>query len=68
MITNEQGTYLQVLHIGEQKDRFKAAMEACNSWIIFNGQPDAVRHVCAKCMQIYEIGGKLSEITPLYLR
>lgn len=64
----QQGTYLQVPHIGEQKDQPKAAMVAHNNWIVFNGQPDAVRHVCAKCMWIYEISGKFSKITPLDLR
>ena len=42
-----------VPHTGLQADRFKAAMEERNEWIVLNGQPDAVRHVCDRCMRIF---------------
>jgi hypothetical protein len=58
------GTYLQVPHTGEQKDRFKVAMEVRSNWIVLNGQPDAVRHVCDKCMRIYRIDGEYRKIAP----
>jgi len=45
--------YLTVPHTGDQSDRFKAAMEERNQWIILNGQPDAVRHACDLCMRIF---------------
>ena len=41
--------------MGEQKDRFKGAMEEHNNWIILNGQPDAVHHICDKCMRVYQM-------------
>lgn len=53
-----QETILQVPHVGDQKDRFKAAMEARNNRIILNGQPDAVHHVCDKCHRIFEMDGE----------
>lgn len=53
-----QGTCLQVPHTGEQKDRFKAAMESQNEHIVLYGQPGAVRHVCHKCMRVYEMDGE----------
>jgi hypothetical protein len=56
-----QGTYLQVPHVGEQKDRFKAAMETRNTQIILSGQLDAVQHVCDKCMRIYQMDGEYSK-------
>lgn len=45
---------LQVNHNGENKDRFTAAMEERNQDFILNGQPDAVRHVCKKCLREFE--------------
>ncbi|KDR71533.1 hypothetical protein GALMADRAFT_102508 [Galerina marginata CBS 339.88] len=45
--------YLTVPHTGDQSNRFKAAMEERNEWIILNGQPDAVRHACDLCMRIF---------------
>lgn len=54
----EMGTILRVPQTGDQKDRFKSAMEARNNRIVLNGQPDAVRHVCDKCMRIYQMGGE----------
>jgi hypothetical protein len=59
---NQQGTHLQVLHTGEQKDWFKSAMEARNTWIALNDQPDAVHHVCDKCMCIYHMDGEYCTI------
>ncbi|KAF8230269.1 hypothetical protein L208DRAFT_1476566 [Tricholoma matsutake] len=53
-----QGTCLQVPHTGEQKDRFKAAMESQNEHIVLYGQPGAVHHVCHKCMCVYEMDGE----------
>ncbi|EDR05355.1 uncharacterized protein LACBIDRAFT_329773 [Laccaria bicolor S238N-H82] len=50
-----QGTLLRVPHTGSQSDRFKAAMEERNKQIIMEGQPDAVRHTCKKCMRIYKM-------------
>ena len=41
-----RGKLLVVPHTGLQADRFKAAMEERNEWIVLNGQPDAVRHIC----------------------
>jgi hypothetical protein len=50
-----RGRLLKVPHTGPQSDRFKAAMEERNEWIVLNGhwQPDAVRHVCDRCMHIF---------------
>ena len=50
-----QGTYLEVPHGGDQCVRFKAAMEERNKRIILQGQPKAVRHVCNKCMCVFEM-------------
>jgi hypothetical protein len=50
-----QGTLLQVPHTGPQADRFKRAMRDRNTRIAINGQPDAVRHTCDKCMRIYDV-------------
>ena len=50
-----QGTLLQVPHTGSQADRFKEAMCNRNTRIALNGQPDAVRHTCDKCMRIYDL-------------
>ena len=47
--------YLKVPHTGAQTNRFKVAMEERNSWIILNGQPDAVQHACDRCMQIFSM-------------
>lgn len=52
-----QGTLLEVPHTGSQADRFKKAMRDRNTRIALNGQPDAVRHTCDKCMRIYDIEG-----------
>ncbi|KIJ92346.1 hypothetical protein K443DRAFT_113758, partial [Laccaria amethystina LaAM-08-1] len=49
-----QGTLLTVPHTGNQCDWFKVAMEDRTSWIIMQGQPNAVQHVCDKCMRIFE--------------
>jgi hypothetical protein len=46
---------LGVPHIGSQANRFKVAMEERSTWIILNGQPDAVRHVCDRCMRIFSM-------------
>jgi hypothetical protein len=46
---------LRVPHIGSQADRFKLAMEERNNRIILNGQPDAVRHACDRCMRIFSM-------------
>lgn len=48
-----QGHLLAVPHTGTQSDRFKAAMEKRNRFIVLNGQPDAVRHACNKCMCVF---------------
>ena len=50
-----RGHLLVVPHIGAQSDRFKAAMEKQTQFIILNGQPDAVRHACNKCMRIFKM-------------
>lgn len=47
--------YLKVPHTGTQTNRFKAAMEERNAWIILNGQPDAVQHACDRCMRIFSM-------------
>ena len=47
---------LEVPHEGKQKDRFTLAMEERNKRIIHEGQPDAVRHACDKCLRIYVDG------------
>ena len=44
---------LEVPHEGKQKDRFTLAMEERNKSIIHEGQPNAVRHACDKCLRIY---------------
>lgn len=49
-----RGFLLQVPHTGAQANRFKEAMEERNRYIILNGQPDAVRHACDKCMRVYK--------------
>ncbi|KAJ3500906.1 hypothetical protein NMY22_g19105 [Coprinellus aureogranulatus] len=49
-----RGYVLEVPHGGDQSNRYTAAMEARNEWIVLNGQPDAVRHACNKCMRVYE--------------
>jgi hypothetical protein len=38
---------------GLNKDRFTAAMEEHNKDFVLNGQPDAVRHACNKCLHTY---------------
>jgi hypothetical protein len=48
-----RGHHLVVPHSGTQTNRFKAAMEGRNRWIVLNGQPDAVRHACDLCMRIF---------------
>jgi CxC6 like cysteine cluster associated with KDZ transposases len=37
-------------------------MEERNNRFIINGQPDAVRHVCDKCMRVFFINGKYRTI------
>jgi len=49
-----QGQHLRVPHNRLQKGRFTDAMAERNREIILNGQPDAVGHVCDKCMRIYK--------------
>jgi hypothetical protein len=44
---------LQVLHTGEQKDRFTREMEASNERVIQEGQSE-VPHYCDKCMRVYK--------------
>jgi hypothetical protein len=43
-------TYLQVPNVGDQRDRFTAAMAARNEEVILSGQ-DVVGHCCDKCMR-----------------
>jgi len=45
--------HLEVPHKGKQKDRFTLAMDERNKRIIHEGQPNAVRHACDKCLRIY---------------
>ena len=45
---------LLVPHTGMQKDRFTEAMEERNRDIIYNGQPNVVRHACDKCFRTYK--------------
>jgi hypothetical protein len=53
---------LQVPHTGLQKDRFTKAMEERNKDIIYNGQPDVVRHACDKCLRMYKtVDGEIRE-------
>ncbi|KAG2005882.1 hypothetical protein CC2G_002248 [Coprinopsis cinerea AmutBmut pab1-1] len=60
-----RGFVLEVPHSGDQSKRFQAALEARNEWIILNGQPDAVRHACDKCMRVYrDLDGSYSTCTP----
>jgi len=44
---------LQVPHIGDQKDRFHAAMHERNEHIIRFGQPE-LQHFCDRCMRVFE--------------
>ena len=56
---------LRVPHTGSQADRFKLAMEERNNRIILNGQPDAVRHACDRCMRIFLMpDGNFGESSP----
>ena len=41
-----RGHHLVVPHSGAETNRFKAAMEGRNRWIVLNGQPNAVCHAC----------------------
>jgi hypothetical protein len=50
----EAGELLQVSHKGLQEVRFHDAMAKRNKEIIEYGQPNAVCHVCDKCMRIYQ--------------
>ncbi|KAF8811761.1 hypothetical protein BYT27DRAFT_7231609 [Phlegmacium glaucopus] len=50
-----QGTVLHAPHTGSQTDRFKSALRERNKRIALNGQPDAVRHCCDKCMRVYDL-------------
>ena len=53
---------LQVPHTSLQKDRFTKAMEERNKDIIYNGQPDVVRHARDKCLRMYKtVGGEIRE-------
>jgi hypothetical protein len=47
---------LEAPHEGKQKDRFVLAMQERNKRIIHEGQPNAVRHACDKCLRIYVDG------------
>lgn len=49
-------SHLEVPHEGKQKDRFTQAMAERNKRIIHEGQPNAVRHACDKCLRIYADG------------
>ena len=46
-------SHLEVPHEGKQKDQFTLAMEERNKRIIHEGQPNAVRYACDKCLRIY---------------
>ena len=59
-----QDTVFQVPHTGDQKDRFKDTMEERNNRFVLYGQPDAVRHVCDKCMHVFFMDGKYHELHP----
>ena len=59
-----QDTVLQVPHTGDQKDQFKDVMEECNNRFVLYGQPDAMRHVCNKCMYVFFMDGKYHELHP----
>lgn len=48
-----RGRLLSVPHTGDQADRFKPAMEERSRWIVLNGQPNAIRHVCDLCMRVF---------------
>ena len=50
-----RGHLLLVPHTGAQSDCFKAAMEEHSQWIVLQEQPDAVRHACDLCMQIFHM-------------
>jgi hypothetical protein len=67
-----RGRLLSVSHMGDQADRFKPAMEERSRWIVLNGQPGAVRHVCDLCMRVFlQPDGSLSAcplISPLQMR
>ncbi|KAF8240956.1 hypothetical protein L208DRAFT_1463092 [Tricholoma matsutake] len=54
----KQDTVLQVPHTGDQKDRFKDAVEKHNNKFVLHGQPDAVKHVCNKCMCVFFMDGE----------
>ncbi|KAF7331311.1 hypothetical protein MKEN_00008300 [Mycena kentingensis (nom. inval.)] len=57
-----RGETLRVLHTGEQKDRFTAAMSDRNARIQFLGQPEWA-HYCSKCIRVWDEGdGKFSKI------
>lgn len=49
-----EGTFLEVPHTGEQANRYKNAMKQRNRHIVLYGQPDAVQHVCDKCIRIFK--------------
>ncbi|KAJ7089594.1 hypothetical protein C8R44DRAFT_892286 [Mycena epipterygia] len=49
---DRKNTCLQVPHIGEQKDRFTAAMRARNLEVIEQGQ-DEIGHCCDKCQRVW---------------
>ncbi|KAF8801527.1 hypothetical protein BYT27DRAFT_7114765 [Phlegmacium glaucopus] len=49
-----QAVPLDVPHNGTQAKRFKAAMQERNRYIVLNGQPDAVQHVCNRCMRVFQ--------------
>jgi len=56
-----QGKQLNVPHIGSQADRFTQAMEERNRNIILYGQPDAVTHMCDKCLRVCVDEGGIRE-------
>ncbi|KAF8144269.1 hypothetical protein K438DRAFT_1632122 [Mycena galopus ATCC 62051] len=49
---DRNGTQLEVLHTGAQKDRFTEAMRARNREVIAEGQ-DEIAHCCDKCMRMW---------------
>ncbi|KAJ7189855.1 hypothetical protein GGX14DRAFT_607746 [Mycena pura] len=51
-LDEHNGTRLQVPHTGNQKDRFTAAMEEHNLYVIQHGQEEA-GHFCKKCMRTW---------------
>lgn len=46
-------TILQIPHVGNQDERFMAAMQERNERIILEGQ-DEMPHYCDRCMRVYQ--------------